>query len=100
MSDELLAILDSYLSQLIEDIVYKYDYDVDLEEEYDELLNYILKRIVKAWFNGRTPSPSELRKALEAAMRRRKHLEILLSYFISRYTARRGRVYVKSSEHD
>ena len=98
--DELLLIADKYLGDLIESIVYKYGYNVDLEDEYDELLSYITRRLVRAWFGGEKPSPKKFEAALRNARRRRRHLEVLLSYLISRYAARHGPVYLPRSSGD
>ncbi len=95
-SEEELYILDKHLGEMIESIVYKYGYNVDVESEYEELLEFIHRRLVKAWFRGRKPSPEELEAALKNAKRRkRRHLEVLLSFLISRYAARNGPVYVQ-----
>ncbi len=93
--EELIAVLDSYLADVIERVVRRYRYDVDLDEEYEDLLQYILRRLIKAWFNGRTPHPHELEKALRQARRKKSHLEVLVSYLVSRYVARRGKIYVE-----
>ncbi len=99
MDEETLNLLDYYLGDYIDRVVRKYRYNVDLEEEYPELLRYIYRRIVKAWFNGRKPSTRELEEVLKnIKASRRRMLEILLSYLISRYAARHGRVYVQRSD--
>ena len=99
MDEEALNIIDYYLGDYIDRIVRKYGYNVDLEEEYPDLLRYIYRRLVKAWFNGRKPSPRELEEALKTAKSgRKKMLEVLLSYLVSRYAARHGRVYVQRSD--
>jgi len=96
-SEEALLILDKYLGELIESIVYRHRYNVDLDDEYEELLKFIYKRLVKAWFGGRHPAPSELERSLRNARRRRKQLEVLLSYLVSRYAARNGPIYLPQS---
>ncbi len=102
MSEEALMLLEKYLGSLIENIVYRYRYNVDLEDEYEELLRFIYKRLVKAWFGGQHPSPLQLEAALRNARRKRKQLEVLLSYLISRYAARNGPIYLPQSSdwHD
>ncbi len=93
MDEEALNILDHYLGDIIYKVVRKYRYNVDVDEEYPELLRFIYRRLVKTWFNGRKPAPYELEEALKNARRSRRMLEILVSYLVSRYAARHGRVY-------
>lgn len=95
-----MMVLEKYLGDMIENIVYKYNYNVDVEEEYDELLRFIYKRLVRAWFNGRKPSPMQLEATLRSAKRKRRQLEVLLSYLISRYAARNGPIYLPQSGSD
>ncbi|MET1101245.1 MAG: hypothetical protein ABWW69_02025 [Pyrodictiaceae archaeon] len=98
MDEEALSILDHYLGDLLEKIVYEYRYNVDLEDEYEQLLKYIYRRLVRAWFDGKEPPIDMLEEKLKRARRSRKQLEILLSYLVSRFAARHGRVYL--STHD
>ena len=99
MEEDALMLIDKYLGDLIEEIVYKYRYNVDLEDEYEELLRYIYRRLSKAWFKGKNFTFEDLERALRNARRRRKQLEIVLSYIISRYAAKNGAIYVRR-EHD
>lgn len=94
MVEETLMIIDKYFGDLIERIIHKYEYNVDLDEEYEELLKFIYKRLVRIWFNNRQPSVEELESVLREARRKRRRLEVLLSYLISRYAARHGPVYL------
>ncbi len=94
MSEEALMIIDKYIGDLIERIIHKYRYNVDLDEEYEELLRFIYRKLVRAWFNSRRPDIDELERALREAKRRRRQLEVLLSYLISRYAARHGPIYL------
>jgi hypothetical protein len=94
MNEEALMLIDKYLGEIIEHVVYKYRYNVDLEDEYDSLLRYIYKRLVKAWFKGQEVSLKELEAALRSARRRKRQLEVLLSYLVSRYAARNGPIYM------
>jgi len=94
MDEEALILLEKYLGDLIENIVYRYRYNVDVEDEYEELLRFIYKRLVRAWFGGKQPILLQLEAALRNARRKRKHLEVLLSYLISRYAARNGPIYL------
>jgi hypothetical protein len=95
MEEEALMLIDKYLGDLIEEVVYKYKYNVDLEDEYEELLRYVFRRLAKAWFKGKDFTFKEFERALKNARRRRKQLEIVLSYLISRYAAKNGPIYIK-----
>jgi|GEM_PF-1032120 len=97
MDEEALMLLEKYLGDLIESIVYKYRYNVDLEDEYEELLRFIYKRLVRAWFGGKRPTHLQFEAALRSARRKRRQLEVLLSYLISRYAARNGPIYMPTS---
>jgi len=86
VNDEEYEILSRYLGDLLDDVIERYNYDVDIDEEYDELLNYIYKALIKAWFKGRRPSISRLEEKLREVRRReKKKLIILLSFYVSRY---------------
>lgn len=90
---DLTEIVDYYVGDLIEKIVLEKDYPVDIEEEYEDLLNYICRRLALVWFGTRTPNPSEFEEKLKHVKKRyRRRLEILLSYLISRYVRYRGTV--------
>jgi len=99
MNEEALLLLDRYLGEIVENIVYKYGYNVDLEDEYEELLRFIYRRLVKAWFRNKRPKLSEFERMLRNARRRSKQLEVMLSYLVSRYAARNGAIYLPYS-HD
>ncbi len=91
MDEEIaLEILSKYLGDLIERIVEKFDYYIDLDEEYEELLEYIYSRIIKIWFKGREPTITELERKLKEVRRQKVKLIILLSFFISRYEKKRS----------
>jgi len=90
-----LALIDKYFGKIVEYIVYKFGYNIDLEEEYDELLQFIYKRIVKVWFDGKPPSLDDLEAKLKSMRRKRSKLEVVLSYLISIYAKRNGTIYLK-----
>jgi hypothetical protein len=98
LDEEVLNILDHYLGDIIDRVVRKYRYNVDLDEEYPELLRYIYRRLIKSWFNGRKPSLEELEAALRDARKNKKMLEVLLSFLVSRYAAKHGRVYLQRGD--
>ena len=91
MDEEIaLEILSKYLGDLIERIVEKFNYYIDLDEEYEELLEYIYSRLVKIWFKGKEPTVTELEKKLKEVRKQKVKLIILLSFFVSRYERRRS----------
>ena len=95
---DVIEILDYYIGDLIEKIIVEKDYPVDLEEEYEDLLNYIYRKLAAAWFGSRTPSPGEFEEKLRYIKRRyRRRLEILLSYLISRYARYKSTIKVDRS---
>jgi len=86
VNDEEYEVLSRYLGDLLDDVIERYNYDVDVDEEYDDLLNYIYRALIKAWFKGRRPSISRLEGRLREVRRReKKKLLILLSFYVSRY---------------
>lgn len=86
MNDEEYEILSRYLGDLLDDVVEKFKYDIDVDEEYDELLSFIYRALIRAWFKGRRPPISRLEEKLREIRRReKKKLMILLSFYISKY---------------
>lgn len=86
MSESNLGIVEFYLGDFIDDVMYKYNYPIDFGEEYDSLLRYIYKNIALSLFRKNDPSPEELEKRLKNLRKRHKDkLEVLISYLISKY---------------
>lgn len=86
MSDTNLGIVEFYLGDFIDEIIFKYNYPLDFEDEYDTLLRYVYKTIINTFFKGKDPSPSELEKKLKTLRKRHKDkLEVVISFLISRY---------------
>ena len=86
MNEANLGIVEFYLGDFIDDVIFKYNYPLDFEDEYDVLLKYIYKTIVNTIFKGKDPSPEELEKKLKNLRKRHKDkLEVLISYLISKY---------------
>jgi len=89
MSEANLGIVEFYLGDFIDEVVMKYGYPLDFEEEYDLLLKYIYKSIVKAFFSGQEPTPEGLEKKLKNLRRsHRAKLEVLLSYLVAKFVNR------------
>lgn len=86
MNEEEFEILSRYLGDLLDEVVEKHGYGLDLDEEYDGLLEFIYKNLIRTWFKGRIPEIQQLEGRLREVRRRYKRkLMILLSYYISRY---------------
>ncbi len=86
-----LDLLEYYYGDLIEKIIIENNYPIDLDDDYDYLIRFIYKSLVRAWYNGKEPKPEEfeekLRKVREKSYGK---LNILLSYMISRYAKVKG----------
>ncbi len=95
MDEEALSLLDQYLGDIIEYVINKFHYDVDLDDEYGDLLSFIYYRLVRAWFKGKRPTLTELETMLQRARKQRRQLEILLSFLISRYVMRQKGAYIR-----
>lgn len=92
MDEEIaLELISRYLGDIISHVVEEFDYGVDLEDEYDDVLYFIYRRLVRIWFNNREPSPRELEATLRRVRRRHKTKLInLVSYLVSRYAKYKG----------
>ena len=81
-----IDLLEYYYEDLIESIIVENRYSIDLDDDYDYLLRYLYRSLVKAWFGGKEPGPEEFEAKLRRIRERfRTKLSILLSYIISRY---------------
>ncbi len=86
LDEEEFEVMSKYLSDMLDEIVEKYKYNIDLDEEYEDLLEFIYRNIVRVWFKGKRPSIIELENRLREVRRKEKRkLAILLSYYISKY---------------
>lgn len=102
-ASEALDLLDYYLGEDIEEIYEEMDEAYfNIEEEYDYLLKYIYRSLVKAWFKGVEPSKEEFKRKIERYKSPRYYsmLRLLLSYLISRYTELRKTEIVHRGEKD
>jgi len=98
-----LDILDYYLGDDLEEIVEESgELPIDIEDEYEQLLKYIYRSIVKAWFKGQEPTKSQLKEKLEKYRSPRYYyrLKLLLSYLISRYVEIRKAELIHRGEKD
>lgn len=86
-----IDLLEYYYGDIIEKLIVENNYPVDLDDDYDYLLRYIYKTLVRIWFKGKEPSPSEFERKLRSVRERSAtKLHILLSYIISRYAKAKG----------
>jgi len=85
-----LELLDAYVGDIVEELVYEHRYPVNLAEEYNGLLYYVYKMLAKSLFGGRDPTPQELEDALAKIRERHpKKLRIVLSYAVANYAEAR-----------
>ncbi len=93
-TDELISIIDGYFGDIIERVVVDHGYDVDLNDEYYELLSYITRNLIRTWFRGKNPTLEEVEKKVRYIKNRYpRRLSMLLSYLISKYVRMRNRIY-------
>ncbi len=92
MDEELaLEILSKYIGDIVTYIIEEDGYNIDIDEEYEDVLYFIYKRIERAWFKGKEPSLRELEKRLRLARRRQRiKLYNLISYLVSKYVKYKG----------
>lgn len=101
-ADDLISIIDGYFGDIIERVVVDHGYDVDLNDEYYELLSYITRNLIRTWFRGKNPTLEEVEKKVRYIKTRYpRRLSMLLSYLISKYIRMRNRIYgVQRDRHD
>ncbi len=96
-----IELLEYYYGDLIEKIILEYNYQIDLDDDYDYLLRYVYKSLIKTWFNGKDPTPEEFESKLKRVRERFvKKLEILLSYVIARYSNNKGEEVMRRVRYD
>ncbi len=63
-----------------------FGYDVDLGEDYVDLLEFIGRNLIRGWFKDRFPSKRELEEKLRKVRRyHMRKLEIVVSFLVSKY---------------
>ncbi len=96
-----IELLEYYYGDLIEKLIVENNYPIDLDDDYDYLLKYIYKTIVRIWFKGKEPSPSEFEKKIRSVRERSStKLSILISYILSRYVRLKGEEIVRRVRRD
>ena len=94
-----MEIVDNIIGEIIEDVIVDNAYEIDFEEDYDNLLYYIYSKLSKAWFGNKTPGLKEFEHKLRAVKRtQRTKLQILLSYLVSRYLKYQGVTSISSKK--
>lgn len=84
--DTIIEILSRHLGSIIDHIIEKNRFPIDLEYDYEDVLLYIYRRLVKIWFKNIEPTEEALEERIKQVKRRKRvELEVLLSYLISRY---------------
>ena len=84
--DIALEVISRYLGGMIDRIIEKNGFKLDIDDDYEELLLFIYDRLIKIWFKKYKPSEEEFEDRIKHLKRRRRaHLEVLLSYLISKY---------------
>lgn len=92
-----VEIIDRYLGSIIERVIERNRFNVELEEEYENLLYHVYSRLVRLWFKGNEPTEDEFEEKIKYVKRKKRlQLEILLSYLISRYLRSRATLKVHS----
>ncbi len=87
-----MDITDAYVGDVIEDLVLKhYSDEIDLAEEYGELLEYISRELIRGLFKTRSPSPLFYEKILKHWVSSKASLlRNVVSYLLSKYLENRS----------
>ena len=81
-----MEIVGRYLGTIIDRIIERNGFKIDIEDEYEELLYYIYERLSRLWFKSHEPGEEEFEEKIRYIKRRKRlQLEILLSYLVSKY---------------
>ena len=100
VDEEELEILDRYLGDVVEKVVVNHGYNIDFDDDYEDVLEHIYKNIVSNWFKTR-PSPRVLEEKLRYVRRRHpRKLEILISYLVSTYVQNKKMYYPRYGGRD
>jgi len=86
--DTLMDMTDELLGDMIEEIIEEYYEDkVDIESEYEDILNFIVKRLARK--AGKKNRTEKYLKILEKLRKRSSVAKLILSYLISEYIEER-----------
>ncbi len=87
---DFIDITDSYLGDLIEDVVTRFYSELDLSDEYGELLEFISSKMIEGLFGKEsTPDPSAYESKLRRLVGRSNRTKLMnvISYLVSQYIA-------------
>lgn len=100
VDEDEVEIIDEYLGDMIEKIIVNYEYDINFDDDYEEILRHIYRSLVRAWFKEE-PSLKAFEEKLKKTRRRYpRKLEIVLSYLVSTYLQKRQRAYPRFSREN
>ncbi|WP_440059860.1 hypothetical protein ACSU1N_01470 [Thermogladius sp. 4427co] len=86
--DAFLDMTDEMLGDIIEEVIEEYYEDkIDIEAEYEDILNYIVKRLIKKT-RGKSDAEKYL-KILRNLRRRASIAKLVISYLVSQYIEER-----------
>ncbi|MEM0060364.1 MAG: hypothetical protein QW726_00345 [Fervidicoccaceae archaeon] len=101
---EIINVLDSYIGDDVLEIIEEKmdDSSFALEDEYEHLMMYVYRSLVKSWFGGKEPDLNELKTKLRRYKSPRYYgrLKVLLSYLINRYSEIRRMELIRKGEKD
>lgn len=93
-----VEITDRYLGSIIERVIERNRFTIDVEDEYEGLLYYIYSKLLKLWFKNSDPTEEEFEERIRYVKRKKRlQLEILLSYLVSSYLRSKATLKVHSS---
>ncbi len=87
---DFIDITDSYLGDLIEDVVSRFYRQLNLSDEYGELLEFISSKLVEGLFGKNiTPDPSAYENKLKRLLGKNNRTKLMnvISYLVSQYIA-------------
>lgn len=88
-----IDITDSYLGDLIEDVVSKFYSEVDLSDEYGELLEFISNKMIEGLFGKNAiPDPALYESRLRRLVDKNNRTKLInvISYLVSQYISSRN----------
>ena len=92
MMEYLTDVAEEYLGDMIEELVEKYYSDqIDLSEEYPDLLSFITLKLINKSLNG-SEDVGRFRRVLAKLSRRKDIAKIVVSYLISEYIRSRDEI--------
>ncbi len=88
--DYFTDLTEEYLGDLIEEVVVNYyDDRIDIASEYEDLLEYVINRIIKDSLHGEY-DPERFEKVVKKMARMRSVGKLIISYLVSEYISEYG----------